>query len=607
MPNSATITRPGFTWRFARKIMSPIGRRGMAFSSKSRRSDKMSLGIFLQKNAVERPQGIAIKYEDQTITWSAFNARANQVAHYLKSRGVEPGDAVAVNLQNRPELLITAMGIAKLGAVASMINTSQTRDVLIHSLKLVTPKLIIAGEETIPNMETVSALLKAEYRDRLLYWADGTDTPPPADYLDMADVIRNQSTENLPQTLEITLGAPVYHIFTSGTTGMPKASIASHMKTTRAGHYIGAFVLQMSPDDTLYCPLPFYHSNALTLSFSSVLVGGSTIAIGRKFSASRFWDECRHYKATTFCYIGETLRYLLNQPPSKKDRDHTIKKIVGNGLRPDIWKSFKKRFGIRRVHEFYGSSEGNAAFVNLLNYDCTCGWAPGAGETWNIVAYDVDADEPIKDSQGRLIVLDEGETGLLITKITDANPYDGYSDPAASERLCLRDVFETGDAWINTGDLLKRLPCGHVQFVDRVGDTFRWTGENVATTEVEAAVIGWGPVEDAVVYGVALPGYDGRCGMLALTPVEGAKPDIDDLARHLRKTLPGYAVPRFLRLRGHADVTVTFKHQKSTLKAEGIDISKIDDPVYLLAPAEPAWLPLTPERLADIQSGKIRL
>ena len=603
----AQIGLASFAYRWMGAMFNPQVIRGAVNGQLSKSSDKNSLCMLLEKNAAKRPDKIAIKYEDGQWTWAEFNAIANQYAHYFKSRGIKKGDCISVDLENRADVLFVIMGVTKIGAIASMINCQQSGDVLLHSLNLVKPKLLIFGEECIANANTIGEVLHKDYKDCLLFVPDRGHIEAPAGYRDLSTEIGSMATDNLPETQEITLGTPAFYIYTSGTTGLPKASVITHLRTIRGGNFVGQMGLRMTQDDVLYCALPLYHSNALMLGFTSAMIPGATLAVGRKFSVTRFWDECRRYDATAFCYIGELLRYLLNQPAKPNDKDHKVVKIAGNGLRPDIWTDFKERFGIDKICEFYAATEGNTAFVNLLNFDKTCGWTPGAGKAWQIVSYDVDADRPRRDENGHLIPLGVNDVGLLIAEVSEMNPYNGYSDPEATEKKLFRDAFVKGDAWFNTGDLVKRLPYGHIQFVDRVGDTFRWHGENVATTEVEAAVIKYPNVEDAVVYGVAVPGMDGRCGMLALTPTTGEKPDLDGLASHLRDCLPSYAVPRFLRLQSAAEVTGTFKHKKSTLKEEGFDPRKVDGELFFLPPSKDSWAAITEELKATIEGGEVRL
>ncbi|MFG9299042.1 AMP-binding protein, partial [Pseudomonas aeruginosa] len=256
--------------------------------------------------------------------------------------------------------------------------------------------------------------------------------------------------------------------------------------------------LGLGRDDVLYLTLPCYHNNAVTVCWSAALAGGAAMALRRKFSASGFWKDVQHYRATCFGYIGELCRYLLNQPPCAEERGNSLTCMIGNGLRPSIWAEFKQRFEIQRITEFYASSEGNIGFTNVFNFDNTVGFSPA---TYAIVRYDLENDHPVRDAKGFMEKVGKGEVGLLISEISAKWPFDGYTDPAKSEAVILRDVFKKGDAWFNTGDLMRDIGFKHTQFVDRLGDTFRWKGENVSTTEVENALGAFDGVEDAVVYG----------------------------------------------------------------------------------------------------------
>jgi acyl-CoA synthetase (AMP-forming)/AMP-acid ligase II len=380
---------------------------------------------------------------------------------------------------------------------------------------------------------------------------------------------------------------------------LPKASIMSHLRWLKSMAGVGQIALRLTGDDVFYCPLPLYHNNALTISWGAVLGAGCTLALGRKFSASKFWDEVRHHDATAFCYIGETLRYLLNQPKDSRDRDHRVRVIVGNGLRPEIWDAFQARFRIPFIAEFYGASEANVAFVNALGLSKTVGYCP---LPFAVVEYDAEADAPVRGPDGFMRKVPRGGVGLLVAPVTQRTPYDGYTDAAASERKLFRDAFAPGDCWFNSGDLVRDQGYRHIAFVDRVGDTFRWKGENVATTEVEAALNRHPQVEQAVVYGVAVPGADGRAGMASLT-WRGETFDGEGLARFLRESLPAYAVPLFVRLRAEQEVTVTFKFRKVEIRDEGFDPARVADPLHVLDPATGAYAPLTAERYARIRGG----
>jgi citronellyl-CoA synthetase len=385
---------------------------------------------------------------------------------------------------------------------------------------------------------------------------------------------------------------------------MPKASIMSHNRWVKASAAFGMVALAVRSDDRIYVPLPLYHNNALTVSWSSAAAAGASMIIRRKFSASKFWEDVRRYGATSFCYIGELCRYLMNQPPDARDRDNPVTKIVGNGLRPDIWKAFKDRFGIDEVYEFYGASEANVAFVNVFNFDCTVGFCPAP---YALVQYDVHADEPVRGADGFMRRVGRNEVGLLISEVSERYAFDGYTDSGASEKKLLRDVFRGGDVWLNSGDLLEDLGFRHAQFVDRVGDTFRWKGENVSTNEVAEVINAHDHVAEATVYGVQIPDTDGRCGMAALVSrVPPEQLDLAALRSHLERQLPAYAWPVFLRIREALEVTGTFKQMKGDLKEEGYDPARVTEPLFVHLPKESSYRRMTPELYEGIQSGAYR-
>lgn len=564
-----------------------------------------SLGLVLENTTAKYPDNTAILFENQRYTYRQFNEWANRFAHYFQSQGISKGDVVAIFLQNRPEVLACVAGLAKLGAVSSMLNTSQRGEVLIHSVNLVNPKLCVIGEELVEPFDEIRDQINLDNNGTLLYLPDGSDTPTPSGYVDLNSGLENQPVNNLAVTKTIQLKDQCYYIFTSGTTGMPKASVMSHFRWYSAMAGMGLSAMHFASDDVFYCALPLYHNNALTIAWSTSIGAGGTLALSRKFSVSRFWDDIRKYNATAFCYIGELCRYLLNQPPSPKDKDHQVWTITGNGLRPDIWMEFKERFGIDRIVEFYGSSEGNVAFSNAFNLDKTAGFCP---MPFAIVQYDIDEDQPVRDAKNRMLKVHKGEAGLLLCEVTERYPFDGYTDPEATEKKLYRNVFKKGDCWFNTGDLVRNQGYNHVAFVDRLGDTFRWKGENVATTEVEAAINSFTGVEEAVVYGVEVPNTDGRAGMIALTPENAADFNYTAFGQHLRNTLPAYAVPLFIRVReGGQEVTGTFKHKKVDLKKAGFDADKVGEPLYVLLPKSDGYEPLTDSIKTQIDNGDVRL
>lgn len=599
-----SISVAGLTARLIRRLAEPGALAATRTVLGLKREQLLSIGLLIEQQAAQRPQAIAIKFHYQQWSWDAFNRWCNRTADFFAREGLVKGDVIALNMGNRPETLVVACAAAKLGLITAMLNTTQRGEVLAHSLGLVKPKLLVVGEEQLPCFNTLPPSMRAEFAGRLLLVEEsgGQVLPSGIRSLTAASALGNEA--NRSETQRIQLKDACFYIFTSGTTGLPKASVMSHYRWVRAALSVGQLAMTMGPSDVFYCCLPFYHNSALTLALGSVITSGAALAIGTKFSASSFWYEIRYYEATTFCYIGEILRYLHNQPPSADDRMHKVRAILGNGLRPDIWDAFKQRFGIARIHEFYGSSEGTGGFLNYFNFDKTCGFSPNG---WALVAYDIDADEPLRDPQGYLRKLGRGDTGLLLTEVSEKMPFDGYTQQEASEKKLFRNAFKPGDCWFNTGDLMRAQGCGHVQFVDRVGDTFRWQGENVATTQVEAVANAWPQIEDAVVYGVKLPGRDGRCGMLSATLRKGEILDVRAFAEHLCHSLPRYAVPRFLRLRSAQEITVTFKHQKAQLKAEGYDLAQVKDALWFLAMDVQQWQALTPELCARINACEERV
>ena len=312
--------------------------------------------------------------------------------------------------------------------------------------------------------------------------------------------------------------------------------------------------------------------------------------------------------ATAFQYIGEICRYLLAQPESDWDRRHRIRFCVGNGLRPDVWENFQKRFAIPRVAEFYGATESNVAMLNLDGRVGSIG-RPLGGRV-ELVRYDVASDALVRDDAGRCVPCDPGEAGELIARIehgrTMAGRYEGYTSKDATEKKVLHDVFEKGDAWFRTGDLLRRDADGFYYFVDRIGDTFRWKGENVATQEVAESLGTFPGVELCSVYGVEVPGCDGRAGMAAVVMKPGSEFDEGLFFAHAAEVLPAYARPAFVRIQDAPELTGTFKVRKVELQKQGFDPSAIDDPLYYRDDRDASYRRLTQETHARVINGEAR-
>ena len=574
--------------------------RGLYYAGIRNREKNLSLAWALERAAQQYPERPALLDESRSLSYAQFNAWANRLAWAFKAEGVRHSSVVAVMLENRLELLAILAALSKLGAVGALVNTTQRGRVLAHSLNLVKPGFVLIGEELLVAFREVAEQLDNPQTPR--YWVADQDClqdagQAPDGWTNLMQLARSQASDNLPDSAKVQMKDPCFLIYTSGTTGLPKASIMSNGKWIKAYGGFGHSGLTLNNQDVLYLTLPCYHNNAVTVCWSAALAGGAAIALRRKFSASAFWPDVQRYQATCFGYIGELCRYLLNQPECAAEKHNSLRCMIGNGLRPSIWAEFKARFGIEQITEFYASSEGNIGFTNVFNFDNTVGFSPA---TYAIVRYDLENDCAIRNAKGFLQKADKGEPGLLISEISAKWPFDGYTDPAKSEAAILRNVFKKGDAWFNTGDLMRDIGCKHAQFVDRLGDTFRWKGENVSTTEVENVLGAFPGVEDAVVYGVEIPGTNGRCGMAALRLSEGQQLDSAALAAYLDGELPVYAAPLFIRLLGEVETTGTFKYKKTDLKQAAYNPAVVQEPLWVRLPGEQRFTPLDQTLFAAI-------
>jgi len=592
---------PGIARRF------PSIAKGLYYYAAKAPHKPLTLGTLIERNARAFGHRPAILYEDRSLTWREFDGWANQIARYLTAEGLKKGDAIAVFLENRPELLAVVAGAAKIGVACAMLNTSQKGKVLTHSINLIQPKLVVVGEELAGTFDEVRGAIDTDHPRPFQFLADANTLnkfgDAPDGYTNMAAGVSAHRSDAPALSNPPTMGDTAVYLFTSGTTGLPKAAPGSHRKFVKAYGGFGLMSLAMEPEDVLYCTLPLYHGTALLVCWGSVLAGGSSIALRRKFSASEFWKDVRYYRATTFGYVGELCRYLLNQPRSEKDRHHTLTKMIGNGLRPSIWHEFKSRFGINTVAELYASSEGNIGFSNFFNMNNTVGFSTAP---YKLVEFHDGTRDPVRDEKGFMKEVPKGRPGLLIGEITKVWSFEGYTQKEATEKSILRDAFKKGDEWFNTGDVLKNIGCGHLQFVDRMGDTFRWKGENVSTNEVENIIDGSGLVEEAIIYGVEIPGTNGKAGMVSLVPQADINEfDPDRLLSYLQENLPPYAIPVFVRVTDAIEKTGTFKYRKVDIQKLGYSIEKPGDQVYAYLPGCEGYIQLTEKLVGQIDAGEI--
>jgi len=572
---------------------------------------KHSMGMEVRQRAALQTNDVFCIFEGKQMTWGEFDKRSNQVAHLLKSLHISKGDSIAFFMDNRLENLTHSLGILKLGAICSFINTSLTHKPLKHCIELVNSKKIIFGEELMDAINEIRNELPFTKDDFLFvsdFYDDRVNRSCPDWATDISSQVAQQSEAHLRETEEVQLKDIAYYIFTSGTTGLPKASIITHSRWLRMGTGFAAGGFKLSKTDRIYVALPLYHSSAQFIGYGAALKAGASIFLRRKFSASKWVEETRNYQTNCFVYIGEVCRYLMDTPQKPNDHTVPVTKIVGNGLRPDIWMEFKQRFGIERMGEFYGASEGNAGCVNLFNKDKTIGFCTGAHA---LVEYDIQEDKIIRDSKGFCKKVAKGEPGLLLAEINEKARFDGYSSKEASEKKILKNVFKEGDRYFDTGDLLRQVDVGftfglpHYQFVDRVGDTFRWKGENVSTNEIGEILNQHEDVVMANVYGVEVPATNGRAGMAALILKNPNVFNLESFSELVLEKIPVYARPLFLRVQTEMDTTGTFKLKKGELKAEAYHLKKVGaDKIYVLKPGQTHYCTLEQDFYQQIINGK---
>ncbi|XP_049467634.1 long-chain fatty acid transport protein 2 isoform X2 [Panthera uncia] len=503
---------------------------------------------FLEQ-ARQSPHKPFLLFRDETLTYAQVDRRSNQVARALHDHvGLRQGDCVAIFMSNEPAYVWLWLGLAKLGCAMSCLNSNIRAKSLLHCFQCCGAKVLLVSPELQEAVEEVLPSLKKD-NVSIYYVSRTSNTDGVESLLDKVDEV---STEPIPESWrsEVTFSSPALYIYTSGTTGLPKAAKINHYRLWYGASL--ATASRVRKDDVIYTTLPLYHSAALMVGLHGCIMTGATLVLRNKFSASQFWDDCRKYNVTVIQYIGELLRYLCNSPQKPNDRVHKVRMAMGNGLRGDVWREFIRRFGDISIYEFYASTEGNIGFMNYTRKIGAVGrvnYLQKKVVTYELIKYDVEKDEPVRDGNGYCIRVPKGEVGLLICRITQLTPFSGYAGGSTqTEKKKLRDVFKKGDLYFNSGDLLVIDHENFIYFHDRVGDTFRWKGENVATTEV-ADIVGLVDfVQEVNVYGVSVPGHEGRIGMASVKMKENHEFDGKKLFNHVVDYLPSYARPRFLRI-----------------------------------------------------------
>ncbi|XP_063782375.1 long-chain fatty acid transport protein 2-like [Pseudophryne corroboree] len=548
--------------------------------------------MFLKQVSI-RPDQTFILYQDQSYTYKEIDLKSNQAAWALRQFAkLTKGDCVGIFMGNEPAYVWIWLALAKLGCPMACLNYNIRSKSFLHCFKCSGAKVLIAAPELKNAVEEVLPAL-AEEGVLVFYLSKESTTDGVHSLLDKVEAA---SEEPVPQSLrsDLTPKAPALYIYTSGTTGLPKPAVFTRNRLLSSSML--ASFSGVTCKDVLYVPLPLYHSSGLLIGVRGCIQQGATCVLRKKFSASQFWDDCRKYKITAFLYIGEVLRYVCNTPKKDNDKDHCVRIAVGNGLRPDVWKEFIHRFGDIKLYEFYSATESNTFFFNYSRKEGAIGRCNMFMKfilPFELIKYNVEDNEPVRDASGHCIRVPRGETGLLISKITVRSPFIGYAgDKSHTEKKRLQNVFKKGDLYFNSGDLLMIDKEGFVHFQDRIGDTFRWKGENVSTNEVADIVRQEDYIEEANVYGVHVPNHEGRIGMVSIKLKEGQSFDGEKLYKQVADYLPAYARPYFVRIQDTMDVTGTYKQCKVELVKEGFNPLTIKDPLYFLDDSNKRYKPM---------------
>ncbi|HTT74512.1 MAG TPA: long-chain-acyl-CoA synthetase [Candidatus Binataceae bacterium] len=593
---SADNSSPLKAWVRALEMTAPI-----------ERNPSVILPVMVEKLAGQFGPALALIGDDECMTYRELADQSNRYARWALEQGIDAGRVVCLMMHNCPQYVAIWLGITRIGGIVSLVNTNLAGGALAHAINIVAPSQIIVGAELAGTVVDILPRLSS----RVKTWVIGESAHEFPRIDNALDHYAGTSLSGL-QFRAPSISDLALYIYTSGTTGFPKAANVSHFRLMQWSYWFAGLMNTQSTDRMLNC-LPMYHSVGGVAAIFPVIINGGSVVIRPRFSSSRFWDDVASYDCTLFQYIGELCRYLVNAPPHPRETDHRLRLCCGNGLRAGVWDEFKGRFRIPQILEFYASTEGNVSLYNCEGKPGAIGRVPSFlahRSNLALVKCDASTEAPLRNNDGFCARCQPGEIGEAIGKILgDESDYttrfEGYADSAASERKILRDVFTHGDVWFRTGDLMRRDEKGYYYFVDRIGDTFRWKGENVATVEVASKISAYPHVLDAVVYGVTVPGTEGRAGMAAVVADHGF--ELSAFHKYLNENLPDYARPLFLRLCDVIEVTATFKSKAHQLKLDGYNPAATTDNIFFNDRLQQAFVKLDSTLFENIQAGMIRL
>jgi fatty-acyl-CoA synthase len=548
----------------------------------------------------------ALVTPDTSLTYGQMAADCNRYARWAVAEGLGRGDTVALLMSNCVHYMPLWLGLTRAGVCVALLNTQLRGEVLAHCIRITTPKLVIVGSDLCDAVPDA----RSRVASTVAWWAFGAGSHE-LPRVDLAAAGLPAFPAGADEIALPALDERALLIYTSGTTGLPKAANVSHYRLMQWSHWF-AGMMDTGPDDRMYDCLPLYHSVGGIVATGATLVGGGTVVLRERFSASTFWRDVVEERCTLFQYIGELCRYLVNSDPGPRDTAHNLRLCCGNGLRGEVWEQFQTRFRIPQILEYYASTEGNFSLYNCEGKPGAIGRIPPFLKhrmPIEIVRFDLETEIPARDTEGHCVACEPNQAGEAIGKLQSADNnqlgrFEGYADAEATTKKVLRNVFVDGDAWYRTGDLMRRDEQGFFYFVDRIGDTFRWKGENVSAAEVSGVIAACPGVKDAAVYGVQVAGTDGRAGMAAI--VVGPEFDLKALHDLLTARLPDYARPVFVRIVPVMELTATFKLRKQTLMTEGYDPNIVDG-VYIEDQTRRAYVALDGHMHQLIQAGLRKL
>ncbi|XP_022643458.1 long-chain fatty acid transport protein 1-like isoform X2 [Varroa jacobsoni] len=562
-----------------------------------------------EKSVKRWPNRIAFRCDDTRWTFKEVEEQSNRVANCFLQLGFKPGDEVCLFMDSRPEFVMMWLGLSKIGVVSALVNNNLRLQPLVHSLSSVPAKAFVFGPNQASGMNDIAGEILAHNKELKFFCYGTADVAPELHSMNLEKLLETSSSDRPQLNYKGSIHDKLVYIYTSGTTGLPKAAIIKQSRFISMAS-IASNIMPVKSNDIFYTCLPLYHTAGGIVVVSQALLFGNTVCIRPKFSASKFWDDCIKYEATVTQYIGEICRYLLAQPEKPQDKQHRIRMMFGNGLRPQIWTEFSQRFNITNLREFYGSTEGNAHVMNIDNTVGAVGFVSRIAENVHpvrLIRIDESTGLPMRNGKGLCIPCQPGQVGELVgvIRVNDhIHSFDGYASQQATSKKMYRDVFRKDDAVFASGDLLVMDEFGYLFFKDRTGDTFRWKGENVSTSEVEGIAARILNMVDVVCYGVPLPGSEGRAGMIAVADANDAF-DLNHFLSEIRLSLPAYAVPLFVRKLRQVDTTGTYKLKKVELQKEGFDINLTKDPIYFLK--DEAYIRIDQHLLQQINDCKIRV